>query len=78
MGSAIAFSNKKASVLLNNLIKNQHNSISFAILTQSVTKNIRAKYNLANLLKKLYNKICVYKFRMYQQKNNLKSYIIIV
>ena len=55
MGSAIAFSNKKASVLLNNLIKNGHNSISFAILTQSVKsvpKNIRANCNLVNLLLK--------------------------
>ena len=68
-GSAIAFSNKKASVLLNNLIKNGHNSISFAILTQSVKsvpKNIRANCNLVNLLlKKLYYKICIWKFRMY-------------
>ena len=49
MGSAIAFSNKKASVLLNNLIKNRHNQISFAILAQSVKsvpKNIRANCNL--------------------------------
>ena len=55
-GSAIAFSNNKASVLLNNLIKkNGHNSISFAILTQSVKsvpKNIRANCNLVNLLLK--------------------------
>ena len=49
MGSAIAFSNKKASVLLNNLIKNRHNGLSFAILAQSVKsvpKNIRANCNL--------------------------------
>lgn len=49
MGSAVAFSNKKASVLLNNLIKNRHNSISFAILAQSVKsvpKNIRANCNV--------------------------------
>ncbi len=49
MGSAIAFSNKKSSVLLNNLIKNRHNGISFAILAQSVKsvpKNIRANCNL--------------------------------
>ena len=45
MGSAVAFSSKKASALLNNLIKNRHNGISFAILAQSVKsvpKNIRA------------------------------------
>lgn len=49
MGSAVAFSNKKASVLLNNLIKNRHNGISFAILAQSVKsvpKNIRANCNV--------------------------------
>ena len=49
MGSAIAFSNKKVSVLLNNLIKNRHSGISFAILAQSVKsvpKNIRANCKL--------------------------------
>ena len=49
MGSAVAFSNKKASVLLNNLIKNRHNGLSFAILAQSVKsvpKNIRANCNV--------------------------------
>ena len=49
MGSADAFSNKKASVLLNNLIKNRHNAISFAILVQSVKsvqKSVRANCNL--------------------------------
>ena len=49
MGSAIAFSNKKASVLLNNLIKNRHNAVSFAILAQSVKsipKNIRLNCNV--------------------------------
>ena len=49
MGSADAFSNKKASVLLNNLIKNRHNAISFAILVQSVQsvqKSVRANCNL--------------------------------
>ena len=49
MGSAVAFSNKKASALLNNLIKNRHNGISFAILAQSVKsvpKNIRANCNV--------------------------------
>ena len=54
-GSTIAFSTKKASVLYNNLIKYQHNSLSFAILTQSVKsvpKNIRANCNLVNLLLK--------------------------
>ena len=48
MGSAVAFSNKKASVLLNNLIKNRHSGISFAILAQSVKsvpKNVRANCN---------------------------------
>ena len=48
MGSN-AFNNKKASVLLNNLIKNRHNGISFAILAQSVKsvmKNVRANCNL--------------------------------
>ena len=54
-GSTIAFSTKKASVLYNNLIKYLHNSLSFAILTQSVKsvpKNIRANCNLVNLLLK--------------------------
>ena len=49
MGSAVAFSNKKASALLNNLIKNRHNGISFAILAQSVKsvpKNIRLNCNV--------------------------------
>jgi len=49
MGSAVAFSNKKASVLLNNLIKNRHSGVSFAILAQSVKsvpKNVRANCNL--------------------------------
>ena len=49
MGSADAFSNKKASVLLNNLIKNRHNSICFALLVQSVKsvqKSVRANCNL--------------------------------
>ena len=49
MGDKSAFSNKRASVLLNNLIKNRHHSISFAILVQSVKsvmKNVRANCNL--------------------------------
>jgi len=49
MGSANAFTNKKASVLLNSLIKNRHSGISFAILAQSVKsvpKNIRLNCNL--------------------------------
>ena len=44
-----AFTNKKASVLTNNLIKNRHNGIVFAILAQSVKnipKNIRLNCNL--------------------------------
>lgn len=48
MGST-AFNNKRASKLLNNLIKNRHHGISFAILAQSVKsvmKNVRANCNL--------------------------------
>lgn len=44
-----AFTNKKLSTLTNNLIKNRHNGISFAILAQSVRsipKNIRLNCNL--------------------------------
>ena len=44
-----AFTNKKLSSLTNNLIKNRHNGISFAILAQSVKsipKNIRLNCNL--------------------------------
>jgi len=44
-----AFTNKKASVFTNNLIKNRHNGIVFAILAQSVKsipKNIRLNCNL--------------------------------
>ena len=39
-----AFTNKKLSSLTNNLVKNRHNGISFAILAQSIKsipKNIR-------------------------------------
>ena len=48
MGSS-AFNAKKQSTLTNNLIKNRHNGISFAILSQSVKsvpKNIRLNCNL--------------------------------
>ena len=44
-----AFTNKKLSSLTNNLIKNRHNCISFAILAQSVKsipKNIRLNCNV--------------------------------
>ena len=44
-----AFTNKKLSSLTNNLIKNRHNGISFAILAQSVKsipKNIRLNFNV--------------------------------
>jgi len=44
-----AFTNKKLSSLTNNLIKNRHHSISFAILAQSVKsvpKNIRLNCNI--------------------------------
>ena len=44
-----AFTNKKLSSLTNNLIKNRHHSISFAILSQSVRsipKNIRLNCNV--------------------------------
>ena len=44
-----AFTNKKLSSLTNNLIKNRHNGISFAILAQSVRsipKNIRLNCNV--------------------------------
>ena len=44
-----AFTNKKLSSLTNNLIKNRHNAISFAILAQSVKsipKNIRLNCSL--------------------------------
>ena len=68
MGSAIAFSNNKPSVLLDNLIKNRHHSISFAILAQSVKsvlKNIRANCNVFFIgefaSKKLYQMICLKK-----------------
>lgn len=44
-----AFTNKRLSTLTNNLIKNRHNGISFAILAQSVRsipKNIRLNCNV--------------------------------
>ena len=44
-----AFTNKKLSSLTNNLIKNRHNGISFAILAQavrSIPKNIRLNCNV--------------------------------
>jgi len=44
-----AFTNKKLSTLTNNLIKNRHNGISFAILAQSVRsipRNIRLHMNI--------------------------------
>jgi hypothetical protein len=72
MGSAIAFSNKKASVLLNNLIKNRHNGISFAILAQSVKsvpKNIRANSNLFFIGKFASKKVVLED--MYEQVSNV-------
>ena len=72
MGSAVAFSNKKASVLLNNLIKNRHSGISFAILAQSVksvTKNIRANCNLFFIGKFASKKIVLQD--MYEQVSNV-------
>ena len=72
MGSADAFSNKKASVLLNNLIKNRHNSISFAILVQSVKsvqKSIRNNCNLFFIGKFASKKIVLQD--MYEQVSNV-------
>ena len=72
MGSAIAFSNKKASALLNNLIKNRHNGISFAILAQSVKsvpKNIRANCNLFFIRKFASKKIVL--DDMYEEVSNI-------
>ena len=72
MGSAIAFSNKKASVLLNNLIKNRHNGVSFAILAQSVKsvpKNIRANCNLFFIGKFASKKIVLQD--MYEEVSNV-------
>jgi hypothetical protein len=72
MGSAIAFSNKKASVLLNNLIKNRHSGISFAILAQSVKsvpKNIRANCNVFFIGKFASSKIVTQD--MYEQVSNV-------
>ena len=72
MGSAIAFSNKKASVLLNNLIKNRHSGISFAILAQSVKsvqKNVRANCNVFFIGKFASKKIVLQD--MYEQVSNV-------
>jgi hypothetical protein len=72
MGSANAFSNKRASVLTNNLIKNRHNGISFAILAQSVKsvmKNVRANCNLFFIGKFASKKIVLQD--MYEQVSNV-------
>jgi len=72
MGSAIAFSNKKASVLLNNLIKNRHGGMSFAILAQSVKsvpKNIRANCNVFFIGKFASKKIIL--DDMYEEVSNI-------
>jgi len=72
MGSAIAFSNKKASVLLNNLIKNRHSGVSFAILAQSVKsvpKNIRANCNVFFIGKFASKKIILQD--MYEEVSNI-------
>ena len=72
MGSAQAFSNKRASVLTNNLIKNRHNGISFAILAQSVKsvmKNVRANCNLFFIGKFASSKIVTQD--MYEQVSNV-------
>ena len=72
MGDKSAFSNKRASVLLNNLIKNRHNSISFAILVQSVKsvmKNVRANCNLFFIGKFASKKIVLNDF--YEEISNI-------
>ena len=72
MGSANAFSNKRASVLTNNLIKNRHNGISFAILAQSVKsvmKNVRANCNLFFIGKFASKRIVLQD--MYEQVSNV-------
>ena len=72
MGDKSAFSNKRASVLLNNLIKNRHNSISFAILVQSVKsvqKSVRANCNLFFIGKFASKKIVLNDF--YQEISNV-------
>ena len=72
MGSAVAFSDTKASVLLNNLIKNRHSGISFAILAQSVKsvpKNVRANCNLFFIGKFASKRIVLQD--MYEQVSNV-------
>ena len=72
MGDKSAFSNKRASVLLNNLIKNRHNQISFAILVQSVKsvqKSVRANCNLFFIGKFASKKIVLNDF--YQEISNV-------
>jgi hypothetical protein len=72
MGDPKAFSNKRGSVLLNNLIKNRHNSISFAILVQSVKsvmKNVRANCNLFFIGKFASSKIVLQD--MFEQVSNI-------
>jgi len=72
MGDKSAFSNKRASVLLNNLIKNRHHSISFAILVQSVKsvmKNVRANCNLFFIGKFASKKIVLNDF--YEEISNI-------
>ena len=67
-----AFSNKKLSSLTNNLIKNRHNGISFAILAQSVKsipKNIRLNCNLFFLGKFASKKVVLED--MYEEVSNI-------
>lgn len=67
-----AFTNKKLSSLTNNLIKNRHNGISFAILAQSVKsipKNIRLNCNLFFLGKFASKKVVLED--MYEEVSNI-------
>ena len=67
-----AFTNKKLSSLTNNLIKNRHNGISFAILAQSVRsipKNIRLNCNVFFIGKFASKKVVLEYFYQELQKN---------
>lgn len=67
-----AFTNKKLSSLTNNLIKNRHNGITFAILAQSVKsipKNIRLNCNLFFLGKFASKKVVLED--MYEEISNI-------
>ena len=67
-----AFTNKKLSSLTNNLIKNRHNGISFAILAQSVKsvpKNIRLNCNVFFLGKFASKKVILED--MYEEISNI-------